>query len=180
MTVDKTTGTRRAIGACVALAAIAGLALTAHAQVMTAPATVKPPVSAANATMITGVTSPGVLAVAYPAPGKNPPTAATSFPAVAWSSGTATSAATPVARGAPPRSFLNVTVAISSASPALVTPVGTVFTSVTLTIYKAGVVAGIVTYSQPVLTSTSFAPGEGGMRQQLQFAYTQATTTYSR
>lgn len=155
--------------ACVACAALA--------QVATAPSTVKAPVT--NAT-ISGVTAPMVVAVSYPAPGKSPPTAATSFPAVAWSFFTGDSALTPAVPGRATRSSLDVTVAISSASPAPVIPLRTALTSLTLTMYKAGVVTAIVSLSQPVLESTSFPPGDTGPREQLQFSYTQATTTYSR
>ena len=84
MAADKSVGAKRAMWDCVMLAVTAGMALAAQAQVMTAPA-VTAPVQAPALRPSAVVTVPYMVAVSYPAPGQNPPTAAATFPAGALS-----------------------------------------------------------------------------------------------
>jgi hypothetical protein len=176
---DKKDMAGKAIWGRVALAVTAGMALAAHAQVMTAPA-VTAPVQAPGLRPNAVVTVPYMVAVSYPAPGQNPPIAAASFPAGALSySNSSPRPAQPAGAGMT-ANFVDVTTAVGRGVPLPVIPARTPLTSLTITAYKAGVAVALMSFTQPVLVSTSYSSAAAGVPQEtLRFAYTQVTTTYA-
>lgn len=156
------------------------VAYAAHAQVMTAPATVKAPVTAPTIRP-TAVLPPYVVRLSYAVPGQNPPTAVTSFAAAALSfSQTASQGALALGRpGTAPVNEVDVTVDISSGSPPGAIPAqGTTLTSMTITENKAGATIMTMNFAGAVLVSRAFSPASAGApRELLRFFYTQVTHT---
>jgi hypothetical protein len=179
MVADKKDMTRRAIWGRAALAWTTGMALAAQAQVMTAPA-VTAPVQAPALRPSAVVTAPYMVAVSYPAPGQNPPTAAATFPAGALSYSTSSPPLALPAGAGTKANFVDVTTAASRGVPLPVIPARTPLTSLTITAYKAGVVVALMSFTQPVLVSTSYSSAAAGVPEEtLRFTYTQVTTTYA-
>ena len=179
MVADKKNMARRAIWGRAALAWTAGMALAAHAQVMTAPA-VTAPVQAPALRPSAVVTVPYMVAVSYPAPGQNPPTAAATFPAGALSYSTSSPRLPQPVGAGTTANFVDVTTAVSRGVPLPVIPARTPLTSLTITAYKAGVVVALMSFTQPVLVSTSYSSAAPGAPEEtLRFTYTQVTTTYA-
>lgn len=160
------------VAACIALGA------SAHAQVATAPPTLKPPITASALRPTAVVTVPYMVAISYPVPGQNPPTAATSFAPSSWSitqAGTQTAVGRPGATG----NYIDMTVSVGNGSPAPVIPPQTPLTSMTLTEYKAGMAYATTSFVQAILVSKSLSPGPTALQESLRFYFTQATTTYA-
>lgn len=179
MAADESDGTRKAIWVCAALAVTAGMALTAYAQVMTAPAGTAP-VQAPALRPSAVVTVPYMVAISYPAPGQNPPTAATSFPAGALSFSTSSPRLAQPAGAGTTANFLDLTTAVSRGVALPVIPAQTPLTSMTITVYKSGVASAMMSFAQPVLVSKSYSsPAAGGPQETLRFTYAQVTTTYA-
>lgn len=179
MVADKSNGTRKAIWGRVAFAVTAGMALAAHAQVMTAPAATAP-VQAPALRPSAVVTEPYVVALSYPAPGQNPPTAAASFPASALSYSASSPRLGQAGGPGATANFIDVTTAVSRGVPLPLIPTQTTLTSMTITAYKAGLAVAIMSFTQPVLVSRSYSSAAAGVPQEtLRFTYTQVTTTYA-